>query len=781
MDLVADTESALDWALVLEALSTHARTATGRAAALALGGLGSVDAVRLAMDETDEVILAEGDADSVPVGGVLDIADITGRAMRQGLLDKSELRAVGRTLEALHELSDWLVDRDVDVPILADLGARLVLDAGPRDVLSRAFDPMGELSATAWPELGHLRQRISDLHVSVRRTLDDILGSDEMKDALQDRYVTQRGDRYVIPVKLGWKRKDMGIVHAMSASGQTAFVEPTQVIALNNELRLAEGELEQVERRILTQLSHLVGGLAPMLLPALQIATRVDLACSRAGLARALNGVRPIVRDEGVVALREARHPLLALRGVPVVANDLLLTPQQPALIISGPNTGGKTVALKTLGVCAMLVRIGCFVPADAGSRVDLFPSVLALIGDHQTVQGDHSSFSSHLAALKIMLDDARPGCLYLVDEIASGTDPQQGAALAHAWLEALIDRGPRAVITTHFHRLKTVGATDGRFAMAGMQFAEGRPTFRLFTGMSGESHAVDIARRIGLPASLLERTRALMGDDEQSLADVLSALEAERTRAEEATRSLRKIEAELASRAASLAEREAEIKRRASELEQREAGAFLARLSAAETAIGAVVADLQRDPSHRKAEAARAAVDALRALAPEAPAPVPVPVAVGDHVKIRSTGAKGLVLAVDDKQVQVRVGALTLRVKPEDVTPTQVAPQRPKPTVQKEKPRESKKSDLSDAIRLPNNTCDLRGLRVEEGLEAAEKFMDEAQIQRFDTVFVLTGHGTGAMKDALRRWLSTCRYVSSWCAGSAHQGGDAYTVVALR
>lgn len=781
MDLDQDTMNSLDWPAVLAALAAQARTPMGQRAALALVGLTDATSIRTLHDQVDEVLLAEGDTDTIPVGGVLDVADAVRSASKAAVLEKADLRAVGRTLEQLHQLADWLQGCEANLPWLAGLVPVLAVDAGARDTLVRAFDPMGDLSAAAFPELSYLRQRIQDLHVAVRRTLEQIVSSDEMADALQDRFVTQRGDRYVIPVKVGWKRKDMGIVHGMSSSGQTAFIEPTQVIALNNDLRIAEGELEAAERRILTQLSGVVGRLAGRLFGALEAATAVDLAVARASLGRLLRASRPVVKEDGVVALKAARHPLLALRGLEVVANDLRLDSAQPALVISGPNTGGKTVALKTLGVCALLVRIGCFVPAEPGSRVDCFSDVLALIGDHQTVQGDHSSFSSHLAALKHMLDRAGPGCLYLVDEIASGTDPQQGAALAHAWLEALIGKGPRAVITTHFHRLKTVGATDRRFAMAGMQFAEGRPTFRLLTGISGESHALDIARRIGLGPAVLERTRQLMGEDEQSLADVLTALEHERTRAEEATLRLERLERAAAERAASLAEREETIRRKAKELEQQHASAFLGRLEAAAQAIGAVVADLQRDPSHKKAEAARAAVDALRALAPVQEAPSAPQVEVGSRVKLRVGGRAGEVVSLDDRQAQVRIGGLLVRAKLEElelVAGKVKKAQKPAPV---EATRPDRKVALDDAVRLPGNTVDLRGLRVEEGLEAIDRFFGEAQARSLSTVFILHGHGTGAMKDGVRRFLGTCPYVGEWCPASAAQGGDAYSVVALR
>lgn len=776
-----DTLLVLDWPALREALSEHARTSAGRRAARDLAALPDVDAVRRAHDEVDEVLALERDGGWVPVGAVGDVAGHVDRAAKGAVLDKAELREASLAFVGLDDLGSYLVD--ADAPHLGRHAEVLAVDTGVLDTLRYAFDPTGELNEHQWPELGVLRRRIADLHQAIRRTLEELVKGDDLAEALQDRFVTQRGDRYVLPIKVSHKRRDMGIVHGLSGSGQTAFVEPTQVIHLNNELRLAEGELEATERRILQQLSGIIARAAPGLLAALDAALEIDLACARAGLARALDAVRPVVHDAATVVLRGARHPLLALRRVPVVPNDLQLDARTPAMVISGPNTGGKTVALKTLGLCTLLVRVGCFIPASPGSRVDLFPVVTALIGDHQTVQGDHSSFSSHVAALRAMIDVAGPGALFLIDEIASGTDPQQGAALAHAVLEALVDRGARAVITTHFHRLKTLGAVDPRFAMAGMQFADGRPTFRLISGASGESHALSVAARMGIPAPVLERARNVMGEDERGLADVLAALERARSDADDARRQAARLADELRADRGRLAEREAELTRRARDLEQREAAAFLDRLAGAEKAIAAVVADLQRAPSHKKVDAAKATLDALRALAPSAPEPAPAPaatVAAGDRVRVRKLGQIGDVREVDGDVLTVVVGAMTLRLAPTEVEPVSGRKARAAaPT--RAKPPPVKRADLADAVRLPGNTVDLRGLRVEEGLDEVERFLADAARRGFDAVFVLHGHGTGAMKDAVRRWLPSCAAASGWLPADASQGGDAYTIVGVR
>lgn len=788
MDLYTQTLHALDWDAIQQALASFARTPMGRRAAESLVGLPDHAAVLEALDATDELLRLEADGGWVPVGEVTDAEGPLSRAEKGAVLDKEALRTAGRALRAMVDLGEYLLTNEQDVPTLQAWAPALELDRMVVDALAAAFDETGELSARTYPELGELRQRIQDLHISIRRTLDELVSGDALEGVLQDRYVTQRGDRYVIPIKANFKRKEMGIVHGMSGSGNTAFIEPHQVVALNNELRLAEGQLEAAERRILMALSKVLGRIAPRALKGLEVAARIDLAAARAGLAQRLEAHRPIVRDSGVIRVTHARHPVLTLREVAVVPNDLSLDSQQAVLVISGPNTGGKTIALKTAGLCALLVRAGCFVPAEEGSRVDFFHTVVALIGDHQTVHGDHSSFSSHLVALHEMLEVAEPGCLYLVDEIASGTDPQQGAALAHAVLETFLERGPRAVITTHFHRLKTVSALDDRFTIAGMQFANGRPTYRLLTGASGDSHALETARRIGLSEDLVERARTLMGEGERELADTLAALDRERARAEEASQRAEALAQELVEQRTRLEAREAKLTARAKQIEEERAQAFITRLDQAEKAISAVVADLQRNPSHKGVNTARAATQAMRRLAPRkapeaAPAQAPRELAVGDRVRLRKLGKTGEVVGLSGKQVQVRSGGLQLTVKRRDLeridshgaaqpTPAPRAAAASAPAA---------RPDVGDAVRHPGNTVDLRGMRVDEGIDKVEKFFDTATMRHQQIVFILHGHGTGRMKQAVRKWLPSSGYVDDWAPALPDQGGDAYTVAALR
>ena len=783
MDLMTHTLDALDWPLVLEALADEASTTAGRRAARTLRPLPSAAAIRAVHDAIEEVVALDEKGAAVHVASIHDVAELVRGATKSQVLEPAELKEVGDTLLGLEQLGEHLLEHADDAPELARLAAPIALDLDVTAELRDAFDRTGQLSGERYPELAELRRTIQSLHESIRKTLEDLVGGDELSSMLQDRFVTQRGDRYVLPLKAFAKGHDVGIVHGTSGSGQTVFVEPHQVVRLNNKLRLAEGDLQATERRILVELSRLIGLVADRILPGLDAATAIDLVLARRRLAERLQMTRPSVRETGIVTLGAARHPVLALREVEVVPNDLALDGTHPVLVLSGPNAGGKTVALKTIGLCALLVQIGCFVPAAPGSRVDRFDEVLALIGDVQTVQGDLSTFSGHLAGVKAMLDHAAPGHLFLLDELAVGTDPTQGAALAQAVLEQLLETGARVVVTTHYARLKGLATLDDRFQVAAVELRQGEPTYHVAMGVSGESHALRIARRMGLDPDLLARTEALLGEGERALTEAAEKLDAERG-ALAAERERASSEADrLEQQAADLARREKRLKERADE--QQAAADFLNRLKAAEQAIAAVVAELQANPDHAKVREAKATIASLRDLVPsddeEAP-PAPDDLAEGDRVQLRLTGQEGRVRSAQGDRVTVEVRGKTLRLKAGDVERLPDADEVPRTHTrpQPRQPRPRRSVALDQVVRLPGNTLDLRGQRVDEAMASVEKFVDQAALRGFDAVFLLHGHGTGALKSALRTWLPQAPGVKQHTPATAEQGGDAYTVVEI-
>lgn len=770
------TLRALDWDAVCEALSRHARTRRGARVALDAPLAAHAADARERYAEVAEALDAQRLNDEVPIAGVEDIADPVDAASRGAVLEPEDLRRVGMCLRALATLREWASKRVDRFPRFERLAAPISMDPALVALLEAAFDATGSLSDRMWPELGQLRRRIASLRDRIQDTLEEVLRSEEWAGVLQDRFVSEREGRYVVPVKIG-SRRGLGIVHDTSHSGETAFVEPGAVVELHNELRQCESELKRVERRILQELSGEVGRRGGPILSALDAATDIDLVCARAALGRTLRGSIPSVGDEGVLVLKNARHPLLVLRGGDVVANDLALTPKTPGLVLTGPNAGGKTVALKTIGLAALLARAAIPVPADEDGRVDLFDPIVADVGDLQSVQGGLSTFSAHVGALRAALEGARPGALVLLDEVAVGTDPAQGAALARAVLEAVITAGARVVATTHYPELKTLASVDPRFLVAAAQYEEGRPTYRLEMGAPGPSYALQMARSLGVPESVVTRARALLDDAVRELADRLERLNEERAALRSQVRQLEAREAEIVERERKQREAEQKLEREGRRSMEAETAAFRDRLRAREEDVRGMVATLQAGGDLRVAgqtlAAVRAALDEAREPV-AAPAP-PAKVKPGDRVRVRSIGQIGRALTVGD-QVEVEVGRLRMRVARTDleILPAQKVRARAEAVVMVVESEPAR-------VRTSWNTCDMRGMRAEEAIEAAERFLSDLALGPERVAFLLHGHGTGALKQAIRQWAPGYSGARSWRAADPDEGGDAYTIVELR
>lgn len=774
---------ALDWPVVLAALVGHCKTEMGKEISADLPALSDLGAITEHLDQVEELLALDREGHVVELGGVVDLRPFIGRAHRGDTLAAEELRSAARTLRHLHDLAHRLHLHRELAPLLATVAGRIALDEEVVRTLEVAFEASGELSGRTYPQLAQLRQQIADLHTTIQRTLESLVAGPDLQDVLQDQFVTTRNNRYVLPIKVHAKRMDIGIVHGVSRSGETAWVEPKQVVALNNQLRVVEAQLEEEERRILSQLTRMLGRDGPAVILAIEAAVVLDLAAGRGGLARQLQATRPVVGRSGTVGLKMARHPVLLLRGVPVVGNDLSLSDDHPALVLTGPNTGGKTVALKTIGLCALLARSGCYVPAAAGSRIDVFGTVLADIGDQQDVRGDLSSFSGHLMHLKRMLDVAEPGALLLLDEICSGTDPSQGAALAQAVLERFLDQGARVVTTTHFAPLKALPHRDPRFSVAAMAYDGERPTYQLVPGATGESQAFGTALRLGIPADLLDRARSCQSVTDRAVQDSLEGLERSRFEAEAQARKARELREELEERLRAVSQREDELKNKARALEEKAAAAFVDRLKGAEKAVAAVIADLQKAPSPKKVEAARASLEALAGVLPQAPVAQGPSVAPGQVVRIVKLGQVGEVVGVNGDEVTVRSGSMSLRVKASEVEPTTTAERRAERKSRKLPPvTYTPLAPVSTAARTASNTADLRGMRFDEAEQTLDRFLAASVGRGYDVVYVLHGHGTGALKEAVRRdWLPGNGIVAKSGPADDEHGGDAYTVVKLK
>ncbi len=779
MDFSARTLATLDWDAVRGALVDATRTPMGAERGRALLPLATRSQVLDAYALVAELTAAGQRGEVVPVDAVGDIRDELGRAARGMVIEAWALVSVGRTLAGIGQLHDWLAERES--PRLRALTSVIDHNRPAGRQLRDAFDADGTLSDRAFPKLAALREQVQKLRVHVHDTLSALLGDGGWGEMLMDHYVTERNGRLVVPVKMQFRR-GLGIVHGTSASGETAYVEPGATVELQNDLRAAEDGLAQETLRILAELSDMVGRIAVPTLAALEATGDLDLAAARSELGFGWQGTVPEVGQSGIVRLRHARHPLLALRGVEVVGNTLELDETRRCLVLTGPNAGGKTVALKTIGLCALCVRAAIPIPVAEGSRLDWFEPILADIGDLQSVASDLSTFSGHLAVLKEALAVAGPGALILVDEVAVGTDPAQGAALAAAVVEALVERDARVVITTHYPELKAV--EDPRITVAGMEFADGRPTYRLLPGLATGSQGLVIAQRMGLPASVLERAHTLLDEGAARLARLAESLDAER---EAVARTARQLE----SRDEALRAREADLQTRQDKLDRQLAGerarlldATRAHLKTMEEELRALVKEVHQAPTLHTANQALAAVRGARfgldGDGPAAGRPTFRP-ALDERVWVTTVGQHGQVLSVGADHAEVQVRAMKVRLPLDKLAPAKDKPAPQGPRVQVEvapSPAPGGPGPEGGGLRLPHNTCDLRGLRLADAEGEVGAFISRLKMHGERYGYLLHGHGTGALKAGLRDWLRTAAGVRNFRAAATDEGGDAFTVV---
>jgi DNA mismatch repair protein MutS2 len=788
----------LDWARLLQALSKRCAISTAQRIAAELPDCAGKDEARASLRAVSEGLRLLEDGETLPLGGIEEIRPVIAAARKGELLSGPDLQAVGRTLEGfgrLHRGAQTLADKAETlwghaqaVHPLPDLAAWLLA----------SFDARGELSAATYPQLQSLRGRKAHLHAAIRLRLDALRADTRFDTALQDDFATLRNDRYVLPVKTEARKHGLGIVHDTSGSGHTVYVEPFEIIELNNDLKMADAELRHEEERILRMLGERLARVGFDIDQSMEAAVALDLLWARARLGADMAGVAPQIVDEPTLVLHGARHPLLVLRGIEVVPNDLRLGGDTRALVLSGPNTGGKTVALKTLGLAALQARAALPVAAVA-AKVGWFDAVLTDIGDNQDVEGDLSTFSSHVLTIREMLaclsKDAT--ALLLLDEIAAGTDPIQGAALGRAVLEAMIGKGALVATTTHYPELKALAAADPRFSNGRMEFdpSTGRPTYRLQAGRPGSSHAIEVAEKLGLEKELLDRARSLLDPGAASLEDLLSRLEGEAVRARQ-----ERERAEVARRDAERERGEALKQRREAEQKSRDAAREVRANFEREvegyraTVRGALRAAREAGDAASIEHARQRIIDGAHAARAKLPASDDakdsVDLDVGGRVFVKSIGRDATVVQVPDGRgrVQVDLGGIATQVHRDDLGPPGGKPAskgpeaaRTKPPSHAPAPSRAQSETLSSAFRAQDNTVDVRGQRVDEAIFAVDAYLDEAALRGRGFVFVLHGHGTGVLRDALRRHLRSSPYAAEVAMASREQGGDGVTAVRLR
>ncbi len=774
----------LEWPDLTARLAARLRTAQALALLERAPFADSVEAARRWLSETSEARALQGAGTDLPCGALPELSAELARLAKGGALSASELLTVGRLARAVADARALFSRRAGEAPLLAER-SRALSDARPlADAIDRTLDASGGVRDSASPALAAARREAREAAGRVRERVDGLLGERELRAALQDDFVTMRNDRYVLPVRAEARSRVPGIVHDASASGTTLFIEPEAVVELNNRLKQAELAIERETRRVLMELSAQAAPAAPALGADLEILAQLDLAFARARLAEDLGANEPLFDDDARFELRQLRHPLLPADAVP---NDLRLGESFHVLVISGPNAGGKTVAMKALALAALMARAGLHVAAAPGSRVGAVDAVLADIGDEQDIRESLSTFSAHMANLATIVSEAGPRSLVLLDEIGVGTDPGEGTALAQAILEVLAHSEARVVATTHFGLLKEMADVDARFENACVDFDEETlaPTYRLRLGMSGASSARAVAARMGMPASVLERANGLLAREDRRLDQMLAEISASRAALErERSEAARlRVESETARN---------DYRAKLERLQERRDQLFAAMREGLDGAfqnahaeVAAVIRELQRGGSARDAARARERLIELQQKAEQAeqahksPASEPPHTRVdwrhsrpGDPVDVVGAGS-GTLLALPDARgrVRVQVGSARLTVPAERVRGRPAAASRPTPPIVQVDPL----PDRSTPTRV-----DVRGLRLEEAMSAVEKALDDAARAGLSYLEILHGIGTGALMSGVRERLRELPHVKRIEAGAAETGGPGVTLAFL-
>lgn len=793
------TRSDLEWDRLLDALASRCVGPLGSAAARGLPFCTTLEQVRTSLAETREAFDLYAADEPLPGGGAEPIAAAVDRLRAGGALGPLELREIGRALALARVLRRFLQARREKIPNLAaSCSTDPHLDV-LEEQLSHSFEPDGTLSDRASPRLRELRGERQSARERLMRRLEDIM--QRYGAALQDDFITEREGRFVLPVRSDSHERFVGIVHGTSASGQTLYMEPRTVIPLGNRLKVLDAEIEREENAVYARLSAELGEHVESIAAAELALAHAEMRAGAARLTADLDLAFPDLRDEPMLDLIDARHPLLQLDGVKVVPSSVKVEPGR-AVVVSGPNAGGKTVVLKTLGLLALMLRCGLPLPCKGTSRVGVFEFVSSDMGDDQSISRNLSTFSAHVRNLAAILDTTFRGALVLLDEIATGTDPREGEALASAVLDGLCARGGAVACTTHYEGLKALALGDERFLNASVGFDMGSmsPTFELMTGIPGASSALAIARRFGMPSLILERAERFLGSEERGfeqlvrrLNDERRALELARVAAEREKQELesarRRLEAEIegvrtrerkllseqtealvsAVRRARDELRSAEQRLRARKLDEatvREAGRVIERV-AAKVAIGGEL----EPPGSRRVPQPGDPID-------------PAELRKGMRVFVSRLRTDAEVIEVlSGGQVRVSAGPVKLVAEVTDLRrtgggkpPLAARPQQPAFRV----PFDAA-ADPDLPIQTSDNRCDLRGLRVDEAVSMAEQFLDRSLNEGRRVAFLIHGHGSGALRDAIRTSLRESRYVLRHRAGEPGEGGDGVTVVWLR
>ena len=725
-----------------------------------LGSVGEIEKRQDELEALSDLVKWNGPA---PLADVPDIRDMLRQlAIENSVLEIADFVMLSTFLTRCKEITNYLRAAFDRKPYIETLLERLNPLQQTSGQIRKTINMDGFIEDTASYELSKIRADLFQFRERVKRNLEKMMESEDVRPALQDTYVAIRNGRYVIPLKPNFNQFFQGIVHDYSHSLKTSFVEPMGTVEQNNQISMLEEEEKEEEKRILRELTASIRTATVELQANLEVITELDFLHACALFSQAHQCVRPAMVSDGSLEVRQARNPFIVIskreKAIPI---DIVMDSDKSVMIISGPNAGGKTVALKTLGLLVALASSGLFIPARETPRVTLFSHLFAVIGDEQDISMELSSFTAHITAIKDVYERSRGGELILIDEIGGGTEPQEASALSMGIIDALVEKGCKTVVTTHLNLLKAYGYSHAFAVNVATDYDHTtmKPLYRLLYGMAGVSNALHVAESCDLPASIIEKSYGYLDKQEYMLNDLVRGLEDERKKLEDERARLGRLREETRARLKVLKEQRDELLRAAEER-------CRARLSEVEHEIE----EIRKEALKKEKASLKGARERLRILREKIPGGTePEEIArVGERVRVKSLGREGTVVNVDEekKVAEVDLGSMRMKVQADYLI------RLPEAAKTREKPVEVH----VEPVEVPE--INVRGLRVEEALREVDRFVDRAIVHGMPAVRIIHGIGTGRLMDAIRHRLAETPHIERFRRDETNSG---VTIVELQ
>ena len=786
---------ALELDKVLSMLSTYASAADSKEMALNLRPETNITIAKGELKKTEDAYILLAKFGGPSFGSIKNVNNSVARANAGGVLSMRELLDIAENLRVFRSLHEWRSRQSDETSYSIDVYfGSLRPNQFLESKITSSITSEEEMSDNASPTLADIRRKMKQQASRIREKLDGIIRSQTYQKCLQDAIVTQRNGRFVVPVKSEFRGQIAGLVHDTSSSGATVFVEPMAVVEANNEIRVLQGKEQDEIERILTELSAEVGNYADEIRYSYEAALEINLIFAKAQLAYKMKASMPELNDNGVTILKKARHPLLDTKKV--VPVDIMLGETFDTLVITGPNTGGKTVSIKTLGLLTLMAMCGLMIPTADGSKVCVYKKVFADIGDEQSIEQSLSTFSSHMVNIVNIMKDADDESLVLIDELGAGTDPVEGAALAMAILERLKFQGAKIAATTHYAELKAYALDTPGVENGSCEFDVNtlRPTYRLLIGVPGRSNAFAISEKLGIESEVIERAKELVSAENVRFEDVVDTLEERRLEMEKERQTAEQLRMENEALKRKTEERLAEIEKlREKELQRakseamrlvensrREANALLIEIEKTKKELKNQQNNI--DKLNEKRGALRKGLSGVDAAADPVMGnaddgyELSRPLQVGDTVKLAGMGSEGKVLATPDNKgyVEIQTGAMKMRVKVSDLRLIEKKKEQKKETFVRRE-TESRLNAASDT------RCDLRGLTVEEGIMTLDLFIDSMIMAGLSEFTIIHGKGTGALRAAVQQHLKKHPQIKTYRLGTFGEGENGVTIATIK